>query len=1514
MADLVIPSSFEELAGADSSDTNGFGITCFNYTTLHSPEEIEDLISGSLDSIVSANDLSDLPDEINDITFSLVYEFASLSESNKSSFFRLIVTLAEKALMAMNEDDSPGSSKTKCKKYLYYFQHFCIKAEQYTKSSATQEPTKSKAKSGKSKKDTSDSFNWSESRASCLLLLEKIVSSNLSKIWAMGIVQENFLTGIWGYALKLLDERPAGVLGHGHNEVAVRNTCCEIITKSVDNFASPTSSGSYASLTAALLDNTMRSEHMCSHVANICSKTKGKYLIAELIGEISKMNMSKLPGNGVKNVAMFIEEFAKGSPEELHQYFPVLLQQLDSGAHQIRSAILNAMGHLVAHIHQCLSSPEELLDSASAVDRDGEDPCIEDDSDIEPRSRNPAQLTRFRDTLLNMLVERTHDMNIYTRATVLKVWISLLEGGSVPVKNIGSVGEIALDRLRDKNPAVRKHATALMTSAMENNPFSGNLDAGMFKVQRVELQRLFQERVKHLRKVAEAASGGGDDVSGADQVTTVKKTALGVICEDDEEEENEGEGEMDVAAATQGKQSKEAEETADEEFVDSPDVQQDSSAMELKLKIEFCEYAMELIAAIDASVPKITEMLRSKTSSDVVEALKFFRRAVSFNATGALHSFKSAFSLIWHQDVPIRTEVLATFKDVYLTDGAADHSTKLLPPAEVALNLMKLAQNCDDAEVASLEKIIGDLFNEKSVDDNVVKCIWNRVQRSADALDSPASSPADPSLPSDLGSALRIVSMISKCNDSSMTVQRVRLIVQTGLSTSTLQSRDFSSLRAAAQCLVSGPSYTEAFLARSGVSEMQVAAMEAVPMLTTIILGDFCHDDERQTRQWFSVCEEAMHALFHVHPSPDNVMCSVVSAMYSTLSNTNGYQCSASRLSRFLFVLGQTSLSSLVYTEHIANHAKKFPVKGAESEASDSDMEEDPSSADAMEQEMGNAAAADADHERLLNYVLEQDLVVNNLLGRFMPLLSYIVAHGSGSVSGKTEAYAHPLIRESSVLALCRVMSTSAVVCEEWLPLLLTVLQREKQVAVRTSIMIALGDLAFRFPNSIEPWTDRMYDRLADTSPTVRYNTLMVITHLVLNDMIKVKGQVSQVAMSLNDTNNSVRDLARLFFNKLSERSNNPVYNLLGDIIGVFSKDGDDDGRDDKASVKVKEEVAGDNIPTGTAPSSRRVQEGDSHACDSTAEAGLAGLPSSTAPASTSSTSQVSSSSSPSPGSEPSSGANNTARSLSKGEFQSTMHFLLSFVQKDKQADTLLERLVLRMGAATSLKQRRNLAYCISELTITDKGVKKMIELFKNIKDALYDSEIFDAFKKTVSKVKKSTRGFGGAGAAASASEGGSSTTVTKSSLEEFEGLLEGIRSNANGETGTATTANEGGENDDGEEAISAATEGSSNSTHEAVGPSAKASTGHTKGLVRKGAVAKKTAASTKKASRTTKATKSAGTKRGKKVVESSSDEEEEEGSEEEGEDQENCSMQNIKAEKAKTTSRGRRGNSEIML
>jgi condensin complex subunit 1 len=85
-------------------------------------------------------------------------------------------------------------------------------------------------------------------------------------------------------------------------------------------------------------------------------------------------------------------------------------------------------------------------------------------------------------------------------------------------------------------------------------------------------------------------------------------------------------------------------------------------------------------------------------------------------------------------------------------------------------------------------------------------------------------------------------------------------------------------------------------------------------------------------------------------------------------------------------------------------------------------------------------------------------------------MIAFIVANEKGNFSS-------PLLRESALLALCRYMSVSSIMCEMYLPLLFTNLEKEESESNRTTVMIALGDLAFRFPNSLEPWIARMYSR-----------------------------------------------------------------------------------------------------------------------------------------------------------------------------------------------------------------------------------------------------------------------------------------------------------------------------------------------------------------------------------------------------------------------------------------------------
>lgn len=104
---------------------------------------------------------------------------------------------------------------------------------------------------------------------------------------------------------------------------------------------------------------------------------------------------------------------------------------------------------------------------------------------------------------------------------------------------------------------------------------------------------------------------------------------------------------------------------------------------------------------------------------------------------------------------------------------------------------------------------------------------------------------------------------------------------------------------------------------------------------------------------------------------------------------------------------------------------------------------------------------------------MEKDLVFNseNLLGKFHTIVAFIVANESGS-------YSHPLLRETALLTLCRMMCVSSLLCDMYLPLLFTTLERSRLSAeARTTLIIAIGDLSFRFPNSLEPWTAHVYRR-----------------------------------------------------------------------------------------------------------------------------------------------------------------------------------------------------------------------------------------------------------------------------------------------------------------------------------------------------------------------------------------------------------------------------------------------------
>ena len=131
-------------------------------------------------------------------------------------------------------------------------------------------------------------------------------------------------------------------------------------------------------------------------------------------------------------------------------------------------------------------------------------------------------------------------------------------------------------------------------------------------------------------------------------------------------------------------------------------------------------------------------------------------------------------------------------------------------------------------------------------------------------------------------------------------------------------------------------------------------------------------------------------------------------------------------------------------------------------------------------------------------------------------------------------------------------MCISSTFCEAYSELLFMILTRSKSPIIRANMVIGVGDLVISFSSLFDTTISYLYQRLKDQDFHVRKNTMMILTFLILNGMIKVKGQISEMALCTEDEDPRIKAMARSFFKELSTKDN-AIYNNLPDIISNLS-------------------------------------------------------------------------------------------------------------------------------------------------------------------------------------------------------------------------------------------------------------------------------------------------------------------------------------------------------------------------
>lgn len=1200
-------------------------------------QQLEDQVLGS------EAGLELLQEEWLDLTYSLVKRLPALSEQSRMRVVEMLsafVSNVTENVLSRRPNNEAADDVVGYRSAFKASVYFLVTA--LTSVSGLQmEAEKSILKrKGKAKNQNSaiNRINWSKIVEGAIKKLNHSVSPTTFSMWNMNVPEEEFSMLYCKVVFELLG-----------NATFCRGKSLKAQLYHLLAMSLQKTPAIHISVVASLIDLIYTHEHLSTCIAELIELLYFKYanvsFTADLISEIGKISSRDLSKDvcGTRNIAMFLSILSTLTPGLLMGNLSFVLALLDSEAYQLRNAAVTCVTQILLwnfHKSDQQESPEAAkrvtieaqkeqrqkqnidddgkigyLDSGdSSCDEVGSDAKSNDDElwikDSIGKVDAPRTFSRStRDQLLSVLEDRTHDINSFARGHVLKMWALLCEKGALPLRMLKSVTSMAVGRLQDKAAVVRRHSIHLLSLLLERNPYMGNLDREFYETKRNEL-------TEEMRKKRDEVIAGAE-----------KKM-----------------GKAREEAAFKG-----ADESAYTSFHPSLPTEEQAAALEEELQktvrlLQFYQDAIDFINEIEfQALPLMGQLLGSKSMSDVLEAIQFFEKAYRFHLCAAQTGIKKILPLTWRHDVSIQEKLSSTFVGLFVRID--EHDPERHSPQLVAESLVKFLDECTVAEYTCLEQILGELHRSQKLPMVVITSLWELV----DVMIYPVSV---------VSNALALLSMIANIDDSMLFANdRLGQVLLMGFGDVACSPDSRYRILGAAcrlvQCIKLEPknaiaesgSQTQRRIQRSNLDATERIILRLQRFLALDFVGDDGIEVECLQSTWFDTVQQAIDAIFSICEHPEDVCGDVIKHLSLRLFESESDDVSCVELAHFFFVLGHSAVRVAIHVESLAAKVKKMRGNRSATSrtATTSTTHGEAEDVSAMEDELGVAAEVEAEEDTFVNNIIQKEIAYRNLLGLYVPLIIRVL------VGAEAELKSDELLTECAVVALSKFMAVSEQFCEKHLQLLFTILQDSPQPSVRGDVIIALGDLSFRFPNLVEPWTSHLYNRLRDVNLNVRKNTIVVLSHLILNDMIKIKGQISEIAISLVDENDEIRCLAKLFFFELSKKGNNPIYNMLPDAIGQLS----------------------------------------------------------------------------------------TSELIATSDFQAIARFLIQFITKDKQVESIVEKLAQRFSTSSSIQQQRDVAYCVARLPHTEKSLKYLYQYRKLYSDALLDSAVAEYFMTLVAKARR---------------------------------------------------------------------------------------------------------------------------------------------------------------------------------
>ncbi|KAJ4836103.1 hypothetical protein Tsubulata_004206 [Turnera subulata] len=846
---------------------------------------------------------------------------------------------------------------------------------------------------------------------------------------------------------------------------------------------------------ASIMHLIHKYDFVVTHMADAVAMSEKKYadgtLATSLIREVGRTSPKAYVRDtaGAENVGRFLVELADRLPRLVSTNVGLLIPHFGGESYKIRNALVGVLGKLVAKAFE----------------------------DVEGEVSSKSLRLRTKQAMLEILLERCRDVSAYTRSRVLNVWAELCEEHSVSIGLWNEVAEVAAGRLGDKSAIVRKAALNLLIMMLQHNPFGPQLRIASFEATLEQYKRKLN--VLSPEKTAESVLDG---------FQSDNDTADGTASDDHTMEADEEQKDSLPDSCLPH-----PDEVVAQKDTLVPDV---GNLDQTRVLVASLESGLRFSKCISSTMPILVQLMASSSATDVENTILLLMRCKQFQIDGAEACLRKMLPLVFSQDKSIYEAVENAFVTIYIRKNSI----------ETARNLLILAVESNVGDLAALEFIVNALVSKGDISTGVISALWDFFCFNINGTTAEQSR-----------GALSILCMAAK-SSTGVLGSHLQDIIDIGFG----RWAKVDPLLARTACIA-----IQRLPEEDRKRLLDSSGSRVFAILESLITGFGLPDNI-----WYAAADKAIAAIYTMHPTPETLAADLVKKSLNSVFDCNdgdGLQnditnggantfatVQVEKLSRYLFVISHVAMNQLLYIESCIRKIQKQKTKkdkvvpgGQDVHDTDREIANEPKENN-INAELGVTASEDAFidtlFERAEKEIVSGGSVEKNLIGLCAPFLSKLCRNFNLMQK-------YPELQASGVLALCRLMIIDASFCDANLQLLFTVVESAPSETVRSNCTIALGDLAVRFPNLLEPWTEHMYARLRDPSVSVRKNAVLVLSHLILNDMMKVKGYINEMAICLEDEDERISSLAKLFFHELSKKGSNPIYNLLPDILGKLS-------------------------------------------------------------------------------------------------------------------------------------------------------------------------------------------------------------------------------------------------------------------------------------------------------------------------------------------------------------------------